>query len=146
MTNLRIPFILSSQCRPLAATKKRLSPGRGVWSLSSSQPEMDAYRQSPPCLRTFPVKGISKQYAVISKPLKPWKQNYWRLLTAYCLLVLCGSKETTPPVPGSGNVASLSQYKRYLSSGQRSSKNRPRMSFCWKFDIESATISTCTDQ
>jgi hypothetical protein len=94
-------FRLCARCKPLAALKGCSSPDRGVWSLPSSQPEMDASRQSPPCLRTFPVIGISQQYAVISKQWKPWKLIYWRLLTAYCLLVLYGSKETTPPSPGS---------------------------------------------
>ena len=47
---------------------------------------------------------MSKQYAVNSKQCEKRTQIYWLLLTAYCLLALCGSKETTPPVPGSTSL------------------------------------------
>jgi hypothetical protein len=57
----------------LAATKKGRSPGRGVWSLASSQPEMDSSRPSPPCLRTFPKCGADLQASrrVCTKGLLP---------------------------------------------------------------------------
>jgi hypothetical protein len=96
-----------SKCRPLAATKYCLSPERGVWSLPSSQPEMDSSCPSPPRLRTFPLKEISKQYAVNSKQRETCKLRYRRLHTAYCLLALCGSKETTPPSPGSKDLCMM---------------------------------------
>jgi len=57
----------------MAATKVRLSPGRGVWSLASPQPEMDASRQPPPCLRTFPEGGadLSANRRAWTKGLTP---------------------------------------------------------------------------
>jgi len=51
----------------------RIEPRAGVWSLASSQPEMDSSRQSPPCLRTIPKCGADLQAGrrVFAKGLLP---------------------------------------------------------------------------
>jgi hypothetical protein len=60
---------------------------------------------------------MSKQYAVGSK-----QKKYCRLLTAYSLLNLCGSKETTPP--GSGSNASTHLAKKFFSKPAKARRGR----------------------
>jgi len=57
----------------LISTKGCLSPDWGVWSLSSSQPEMDPSCWSPPCPRTFLKCGAGDQAGrrVCAKGLLP---------------------------------------------------------------------------